>query len=181
MVLRVLLRNFIDSCFDFLTFIAFKYSIKKCESFNEVVIFDLDNTLCNTYPLLNSMSLRSVYRYVQVHPPMIKLLDDFYKNEVYLFILSSRKVKYWGTTKKYIRQNISKSVPFYLVSEPHEKIKFIKYCSGRFDKVILFDDLSYNHENGEVKFYNEVIDAIRKMPVSYFDFDDICRINNCNR
>lgn len=39
--------------------------------------------------------------------------------------------------------------------------------------IIYFDDLSYNHENGEVLFYENVIHAVRKMPIRYIDYDEL--------
>jgi hypothetical protein len=171
-------RRLTDHFFDHISFIAFKYKISSLKKFDEVVIFDLDNTLLDTYPLLNHMTLKDVYRKVKSHPEMIKLFYDSSEKEVFLFILSSRKIKFYGITNEYVKQNIKAKVPFYLVSEPFKKIKYFKYSAACFNKVTLYDDLSYNHENGEVKFYHEIINEVNKLSISYFGFNDILKINN---
>lgn len=37
--------------------------------------------------------------------------------------------------------------------------------------IVYFDDLSYNHENGEVLYYDDVIEAVQKMPIHYIGYD----------
>ena len=173
-------RKFVDNIFDSISFILFKYKVSTLEKFEEVVIFDLDNTLLDTYPLLNNMELSDVFRKVKTHLGMINLFNEYSEKEVFLFILSSRKIKFYRITNQYLKQNITTKVPFYLVSEPFKKIKFLKYSACYFKKVTLYDDLSYNHENGEVKFYHEIISEVKKLSISYFDYEEILKINNLN-
>jgi FMN phosphatase YigB (HAD superfamily) len=177
MLLKIV-RKLVDHIFDNLSFIAFKYKISTLKKFDEVVIFDLDNTLLDTYPLLNYMALRDVFRKVKLHPEMMKLFNDFSDKGVYLFILSSRKIKFYGITNDYLKKNIKTKAPFYLVSEPFIKIRFFKYSAACFKKVTLYDDLSYNHENGEVKFYHEIIKEVNELSISYFGYKEILKINN---
>jgi hypothetical protein len=171
-------RKLIDRIFDTIFFLAFIFKIKIIKKPEEVIIFDLDNTLVNTYPLLNSMTLRNVFRNVKIHPRMIKIFNDYDRQDVFLFILTSRDIKFYGVTKNYLRKNINTNTPVFLVSEPHKKIRFIKYCSSCFNKVTLYDDLSYNHENGEVKFYHEIINEINKLSISYVGYKEIFKINS---
>jgi hypothetical protein len=177
-MLPKIVRKFIDNISDSITFIIFKYEATKFKKFEEVIVFDLDNTLLDTYPLLNTLELNDVFRSVKTQTGMMNLFNKYSEKEVFLFILSSRKIKYYGITKQYIKYNINSKVPFYLVSEPIKKIKFLKYSVCCFKKVTLYDDLSYNHENGEVKFYNEIISEVKKLSISYFDYAEILKINN---
>jgi len=170
-------RKFIDYIADSISFILFKYKISTLKNFDEVVIFDLDNTLLDTYPLLNSMGLNDVFRSVKTHRGMINLFHDYSEKNVFLFILSSRKINFYWITKQYIRQKINSKVPFYLVSNPLKKIKFLYFSSIFFKKVTLYDDLSYNHENGEVKFYHEIISELKDLPITYFGYSEILKIN----
>jgi hypothetical protein len=39
--------------------------------------------------------------------------------------------------------------------------------------IIYFDDLSYNHEKGEILYYEKVIDVVRQMPIRYIDYDEL--------
>jgi hypothetical protein len=39
--------------------------------------------------------------------------------------------------------------------------------------ITFFDDLSYNHEKGEVLFYKEVIEAVQKMPIKYIGYEEL--------
>lgn len=179
-MLPKIIRKFVDKISDSISFILFKYKISTLRKFNEVVIFDLDNTLLDTYPLLNFMGLRDVFRSVKTHPGMMNLFNEYSEKEVFLFILSSRKIKFYGITNQYLKQNVNTKVPFYLVSEPFKKIKFLKYSASCFKRVTLYDDLSYNHENGEVKFYQEIINEVKKLSISYFGYEEILKINNLN-
>ncbi len=176
-MLPKIVRKFVNYISDTISFILFKYKISTLKNFDEVIIFDLDNTLVDTYPLLNLMKLNDVFRSVKTHSGMINLFHEFSEKEVSLFILSSRKINFYRITNQYLKQNITTKVPFYLVSEPLKKIKFLKYSVSCFKKVTLYDDLSYNHENGEVKFYHEIIDELKKLPISYFGYWEILKIN----
>jgi hypothetical protein len=171
------IRKFIDYIFDSIFFFSFKYKVSTLRKFEEVVIFDLDNTLLDTYPLLNKMQLCDVFRKAKTHLGMINLFNQYIDKEVFLFILSSRKIKFYKITNQYIKQNISVRVPFYLVSIPFKKIMFLKYSARCFKKVTLYDDLSYNHENGEVKFYYEIISEVKKLSISHFGYHEILNIN----
>jgi hypothetical protein len=42
--------------------------------------------------------------------------------------------------------------------------------------IVFTDDLSYNHENGDVKFYTEEIIKVNNSEVSYVSYDDINKI-----
>jgi hypothetical protein len=42
--------------------------------------------------------------------------------------------------------------------------------------IIYFDDLSYNHENGEVLFYENVIEAAQKMPIRYIGYAQLLKM-----
>jgi hypothetical protein len=40
-----------------------------------------------------------------------------------------------------------------------------------------YDDLSYHHETGEVKFYSAIIDEVRKLPLKYIGCEELADIN----
>ena len=43
-------------------------------------------------------------------------------------------------------------------------------------KITYIDDLTYNHENSDMKFYR-IIKKFNKLPISYFGYDEIRSIN----
>jgi len=179
-MLRKLIRKLLDFICDNISYFFFRISISKYSKKHEAVIFDLDNTLVDTYPLLNRMSLSEVFRNAKVHPVMVSLLKDFSKKDIKIYILTSRKINYYYITKFFLIENCMENVPFFLVSKPIEKIKFLKSATRVFHKVTYYDDLSFNHENGEVKFYQDIINEIHKLPVSYFGYKEIIAINKYN-
>jgi hypothetical protein len=44
--------------------------------------------------------------------------------------------------------------------------------------IVYFDDLSYNHENGEVLYYDDVIEAVQKMPIRYIGYEELLVLQN---
>ena len=46
--------------------------------------------------------------------------------------------------------------------------------------IVYLDDLSYNHENDDVLFYDEVITAVKKMPIRYIGYDELLKIQADN-
>ena len=70
-----------------------------------------------------------------------------------------------------------------LVKETNLKINILKsiISKNEKEKIRLIDDLSYNHENGEVKFYEKVISFCKKNKhIIYFDKEIIDSINLLN-
>ena len=39
--------------------------------------------------------------------------------------------------------------------------------------LIYFDDLSYNHEHGEILYYEDVLTAVKKMPIQYISYNEL--------
>jgi hypothetical protein len=44
--------------------------------------------------------------------------------------------------------------------------------------LLYFDDLSYNHEHSEVLFYQEVITAVKQMPILYIGYEELLQIQD---
>ena len=64
----------------------------------------------------------------------------------------------------------SKNPPLFLVPTAEDKLPYLKKALHQTNKITYYDDLSYNHENGQVKFYNSLIDYIKKTPINYIGF-----------
>ena len=154
--------------------------IKKVDNQSELIIFDLDNTLANTFPYLKNNNLKEVYSQVPVHIGMIRIFKDCILSNKNVIILSARSFRYHSITRNWIDSNLHgiKKPPLFLVPTAEDKLPYLKKALHQTNKITYYDDLSYNHENGQVKFYNSLIDYIKKTPINYIGFNEIKIINN---
>ena len=65
-----------------------------------------------------------------------------------------------------------------VVDSPQSKLKFIKKLIKQKNEIHYYDDLSYNHENGEIKLYFDVIEVVNNLPIKYFGLDYINKLSN---
>jgi hypothetical protein len=54
-----------------------------------------------------------------------------------------------------------------------QKVYLIDKLSKKWSKISLIDDMSYNHENGEVKFYSNAIDAVKEIGIEYIGYPEL--------
>lgn len=64
------------------------------------------------------------------------------------------------------------SLPLPAINAIINAIATIK-SSNNIYPIVYFDDLSYNHENGEVLYYDDVIEAVQKMPIHYIGYGEL--------
>lgn len=136
------------------------------------VFVDIDNTIANTWPYLNrAIPLNVVYKDVPPFLQMVNLIQsiEFEKDNLIVF-LSARNPRYYNITKKWLNQNGFRSFLLLLVPSVNNKITVIKLVSRK-KVVVFFDDLSFNHEAGDIKYYENIIHDIKQMEnVKYFDY-----------
>lgn len=148
-------------------------------------IFDIDNTIANTYPTLCIRYTSETDRLlsIPVFPRMKKLLNNLLSSPSRKVIfLTSRSYLAWSTTYLWLNQNgisVAKS-DVIIVSSPAQKIDFIKKITSRNKPLTFIDDLSYNHENGQVKFYDTEIQLISGLSLRYIGYKTISRFNSKN-
>ena len=65
----------------------------------------------------------------------------------------------------------------YLLSSPLLKIVILEIARRLNLKVIYFDDLPYNHENGEVFFYDTVLAYVAKHQIRHVGYELILKIS----
>lgn len=143
----------------------------------EIAIFDIDNTIADSWPsfLVGYDSERIRLSSIRPFSSMIELVHEYSMSGKAVLFLTARDFHYYSLTKRWLKTYFSCEFALILVSHPREKIKII----GRMKSNIVhyFDDLSYAHESGQVKFYNEEIDALSKMPcVTYVGYDDLLKL-----
>lgn len=136
-------------------------------------IFDIDNTLCNTWPTLKSNNSHSLKFFseawrVSIIPSfksmIISVQNRMKRDKCEVFFLSARHWSLWIFTYFYMIKHVGFFSPHRLILVPKAtaKIKiFDKFLNRIEGQVIVIDDLSYNTENGETLFYSEVINYLK--------------------
>ncbi|KAB1153279.1 hypothetical protein F7018_17310 [Tenacibaculum aiptasiae] len=147
----------------------------------KTLVFDIDNTLANTWPTLKPEE-RSKYKNeadrlssLELLPnakELVKLVNQKFDQ---ILFLSARDPRCFSITDQWIKSNF-KLTNYKLVLVPKASLKIIYW--NRLAKIsketVVLDDLSYNHENEEVKFYADEIEMLKKHnSIKYFDFKNI--------
>lgn len=148
--------------------------------FSAISIFDLDNTLANTFPLLKNYNLKKVYEIVEPHQGMLALfMMQKNQDKRLCLILTARQFKYRQTTENWIKSNLQSDLnSLFIVPSAFDKLPYLKIAKKYFKHINYYDDLSYNHENYDIKFYDSMISEVQKMKINYFGYNDIMTINS---
>ena len=151
-----------------------------------IYIFDIDNTLADTWPsfLENYNSERERYLKLSIFLNMRKVILKAYQkkeNRKVIFLTARNYLQYF-TTYSWLKNN---KIPLsffdlILTHNANEKVKLLKKFGEKGYKIIFVDDMTYNHENGEVKYYQQPIKDITNSYIHYFGVDKINKFNNSN-
>ena len=176
---KVILRNISSSISKTVFWLDYVRYLKKVGCENELVIFDLDNTLADTFPYLQNQNLKELYSKVPIHIGMYKVFEECLLSKKNVIILSARSFKYHAITKKWIRMNLHeiREIPLFLVPRAEDKLPYLNKALEYATRITYYDDLSYNHENGEVKFYSNVITELKKLRITYIGYQEINKVN----
>lgn len=145
-------------------------------------VFDIDNTIGHTYPTLlkDYTSEKARMLSIPVFPRMKNLLCSLhYSKSRKVIFLTSRSYRLWSTTHDWLEiNNIPGSLTdVILVSSPAEKVKLLAtYASNA--RIVYIDDLSWNQERGELKYYKSELETIKKLPITYIGYKTILRFNS---
>lgn len=154
----------------FIKYLKFKYDKNK-----KIVIYDIDNTLANTFPTITKNG-QIPFSHLSVFPKVLKMLmNDCQESNTIVLFFTVRPLKYWCTTYFWLnRQGINISLyQLFMCQFPMQKVIMIKKLNKKWSKVTLVDDMSYNHENGEIKFYTNVIDSIQAIGIDYIGYPEL--------
>ncbi|MBK8658834.1 MAG: hypothetical protein IPN22_08170 [Bacteroidetes bacterium] len=145
-------------------------------------VFDIDNTIGHTYPTLlrDYTSEKARMLSIPVFPRMKNLLCSLHhsKSRKVVF-LTSRSYTLWSTTHDWLElNNIPGSlIDVILVSSPAEKVKLLTTSASKV-RIVYIDDLSWNQERGELKWYDSELEAVKKLPITYIGYKTILRFNS---
>lgn len=137
----------------------------------DISFFDIDNTLADSR---GTQRIKGVPHF----PAMIeKVKEDLKTREV--FFLTARNIRTWRDLSVWLKEKgigrVGKRL--ILVSRPEVKLLILKQAVKKGLNVTFYDDLSYNHENGEILLYSEIITEVRKLPIHYIGIDEMKDIN----
>ncbi len=146
------------------------------------LILDIDNTVALTWPSLKQNFPSESNRLSQL--PVLKPMQKWYlqwrsQNPGNTIFLSARSIKYYEVTRKWLYSNHLIRKNDYLILVPNVSYKkgIVNGLSTLLGNLEMVDDLSWNHENGEIKFYEEIISYFKKHPrINYKGYDYISSI-----
>ena len=156
-------------------------------------IFDIDNTLCRTWPTLTKERGYFLFRFfaeawrVSFIPCFSNMMGYARvrnkRGDSEVYFLSARHWSLWPLTYVYLVRHIGYFNPnrLTLVPSASEKVKnfevFLRSAQGL---IIVIDDLSYNTEAGHTLYYSDIIQYLRAKSgrIRYVGKDKIDVINN---
>ena len=188
------LKNFflssLSNIFNWLFFLLWYTNFINNKS--EFLIVDLDNTVCDTgkfklnrneyvtkigilHSLFPENIIHNHYRYLLV--PEINEVVDFIisTKKPNIIFLSARSFLFFPASKKWLRKKNLKVKwnNIILVDNVRIKLQFLNFVKKFHSKITLIDDLSYGHETGNVKLYENEISIIKKTNIDYRGIDFI--------
>ena len=172
------MRKLYYSLYLILSFCSLLIKIFKRDS-KRLLILDIDNTLTYTWEYWHSISMNEgYYLELPLRKGTVKFVET-YDNEYRIF-LTARPFENHSISKQYlIRHNLfSASNSSLICMSPRFKVLLIRVLAFFRYEIAYIDDLSYNHENGAVKFYSAEIEIIKKMNIDYFGYHFIDLIND---
>ena len=141
---------------------------------NRIIIFDIDNTVANTWPSLLKKNTNEKERLSNLKPfkNIVKLILSYNKKGEKIIFMSVRNYKFYNITKSWIKNNCLENFNLILISNVYEKLKFLKIFRNK--NIIFYDDLSHSHENGVVLFYEDILKELKELNhVKYVGYDKL--------
>ena len=144
---------------------------------SSIYIFDLDNTLANTWPSFNLGYKSHSDRLKNLKPinGMVRIFNKLISKDKNVFVVTARSYEHFFITKNWLMQNtyFQNTFKLILVERPKDKLQIFKLIKKNYQNIVCYDDLSYNHENNDIKFYDDVIDNLKNDVSKYFGYDFI--------
>lgn len=157
-----------------LKIISFAFFLRFRNSTRTIVVFDLDNTLADTWPSL--LKCDEVVKGERARLLSLKIFDSI--RECLLLhlrkgddvvIVTVRRYRFYFVTRLWLNNNGLNGIPVFLVRRPADKVDLIRRLDS---KVIVYDDLSHSHEKGAAKYYEEEIRFFSESKnIEYYGYD----------
>lgn len=143
---------------------------------SKVYILDLDNTIYKTWETLIDRKPGLLFRinvfqeikrllFLRKYTKLLELMKARQSKHKIVILSARNKYLYLPTLLKLTKDFNMLKVRLILVPRASDKISIIEHIitANRTSRVVVIDDLEYNHENGEPKKYGAVIHAINKL------------------
>ena len=160
--------------------IKFRIKIKQLKPYSRILFCDIDNSIADTWPLLKkSQSNSTVFSNVTPLKGTALWLSKNYSNYDLIIFISARNYIHYFRTKQWLLKNNFKYGYQQLILVPRASDKvnyFLKAHNSQFIITVL-DDLSYNHENGNIQYYSPIIDLLKKSNITHLDYQFILSLN----
>ena len=142
-----------------------------------IVALDIDNTLADAWPSFLGSWANEGDRLASLpvlHAVKAAAHDAPIASGHQPVFISHRNLWHWPVTYRWLRRNgfAATRSNVVLVAAPSHKLEHLRRCSEGRD-VVYWDDLSHGHESGTVGYYDEVIAAVRDLPVDYHGYEEI--------
>jgi len=143
---------------------AQRHSLKKISGYSKLYIIDIDNTLT-----INDVGSPIDRDNPKPRQGLVDLVQKLIEEKEKVVFLSARDFREFKRTKQWLDSLgiFSDSNELYLVESANSKLPYLRQAVHSNTNVIYIDDLSYNHENGTIKFYSDVIRAVEKLELEY--------------
>jgi hypothetical protein len=132
-------------------------------------------------------------------PSMQRLFKNIPPRTRLVFLTARQYIRYF-VTKRWLQKHgfLNADSVIVLVEKMRDKVPLLKSALRNFEEkrtpqyknhfepfsplnssesmiypIVYLDDLSYNHENGNVLFYENIIDAVQKMPIRYIGYAEL--------
>lgn len=145
-----------------------------------LVVLDVDNTLADTWPTLigRRRSHRRRLRDVEPLPGIRAVAHDRARSDgAGVVFLTHRPLWCRRVTRRWLRRHgyAATRRNVVLVGRPASKVRLIRrLSSGR--RTTVWDDLTWGHEDGQVRRHRDVIDAIGRLGVEHRGWDEIVAV-----
>jgi hypothetical protein len=163
--------------------LRFRIALSRIQRDKHIYFVDIDNTLADTWPTLNPRNhssererMNSLAIFMGMRSFILNLMKDE-KNKI--IFLTARNILAHPVTFEWLKKN-GIEVGFadiIVVSSAGQKIGYIRRAQGKKYAITYIDDLSYNHEHGNMKLYEAVISSVNDLKVAYLGLEEITRIN----
>ena len=143
-----------------------------------VTVLDIDNTLSDSWPTLVTPVSSERDRLATLVPlPGMKVASHdvaVSRGDVIIY-LSHRQTWFRPVTLRWLRRAgfDASSLRVILVPSAAAKLAFLRRIADGSRPVDYWDDLSHGTEHGVTLLYSDVIDAVRALPLTYHDVEEI--------
>jgi hypothetical protein len=179
--MRRLIKTAIYQGFDYYFKLRFRRFLKSNGAGGRVYLVDIDNTLADTWPSLQHYVYRNErhrYQSLSVFIGMRNYILSKLRNHDRVVFLSARGYFNYRTTQQWLVSCGILADELILVANAFEKLFYVHALISGGLEVIYVDDLSYNHEYGEVRLYDDLICSLNKLPITYMGIEQITLINS---